>query len=176
MRLRNPGDGREFTVELLSHDNNSAKVRIDGREVHAAIDPLPDGGAMLSVGAGRMRIYAMRRGDSILIAIGPYQFELIVLEGRAARAAHQFAAPEVVAPMPGKVLEVLVKEGDQVEAGQPLLVMEAMKMETTLAAEGRAVVGKVRVAAGQMVGHGDVLIELTPAASPSPSESAPPDP
>jgi 3-methylcrotonyl-CoA carboxylase alpha subunit len=176
MRLRNPGDGREFAVELLAHKNNSAKVQIDGREVSIAIDPLPDGGAMLSVGARRMCTYAIRRGDSILIAIGPYQFELIVLEGRSARAGRQFATPEVVAPMPGKVLEVLVKEGDRVEAGQALLVMEAMKMETTLAAEGRAIVGKVRVAAGQMVGHGDVLIELTPAASPSPSESAPPDP
>jgi len=176
MKLRNPGDGREFALELLSQANNSAKVRIDGREVNAGIDPLPDGGAMLSVGADRMRTYAMRRGDSILVAIGPYQFELIALEERSARAAHQFAAPEVVAPMPGKVLEVLVKEGDQVEAGQPLLVMEAMKMETTLSAEGRAIVGKVRVAAGQMVGHGELLIELTPAASPSPSESAPQDP
>ena len=151
-------------------------MRIDGREVSAGIDPLPDGGAILSVGAGRMRTYAMRRGDSILVAIGPYQFELIALEGRSAHAARQFDSPEVVAPMPGKVLKVLVKEGDQVEAGQPLLVMEAMKMETTLSAEGRAIVGKVRVAAGQMVGHGDVLIELTPAASPSPSESAPRDP
>ncbi len=75
MKLRNPGDGCEFAVELLSHENNSAKVRIDGREVNAGIDPLPDGGAMLRVGARRMRTYAMRRGDSILIAIGPYQFE-----------------------------------------------------------------------------------------------------
>ncbi len=176
MKLRNSGDDREFAVELIEREPNSAKARIDEHEVSAAIDPLPDGGAMLTLGGWRMRAYAMRRGDSILIAIGPYQFELIPLQGRSARVAHGFGAPEVVAPMPGKVLEVLVKEGDKVEAGQPLLVMEAMKMETTLAAEGHAIVAKVRVAVGQMVGHGDVLIELSPAASPSPSESVPRDP
>ena len=77
--------------------------------MNAAIDPLPDGGAMLTLRGRRMRAYAMRRGDLILIAIGPYQFELIPLEVRSAHAAHGFAAPEVVAPMPGKVLEVLVK-------------------------------------------------------------------
>ncbi len=169
-------DGREFAVELTSHETNSAKVRIDEREVQAEILPLPDGSAILTVGARRMRTYAMRRGDSILVAVGPYHFELTPIEGRSGRTARGLAAPEVVAPMPGKVLKVLVRAGDRVETGQPLLVMEAMKMETTLAAEATAIVGRVLVAAGQMVDHGDVLIELSPAASPSPSESAPRDP
>ena len=47
--------------------------------------------------------------------------------------------------MPGKVLKILVREGEQVEAGQPLITMEAMKMETTLAAEGPAQVKAIAV-------------------------------
>jgi len=170
------GEGREFAVELISHETNSARVRIDEREVHAEIHPLPDGGAILTVGARRMRTYAMRRGHSILVAIGPYNFDLTPIEGRAASAARGLAAPAVVAPMPGKVLKIMVREGDHVEAGQPLLVIEAMKMETTLSAEAAAIVGRVLVAAGQMVDHGEVLLELSPAASPSPLESDPPVP
>jgi biotin carboxyl carrier protein len=80
---------------------------------------------------------------------------------------------EVTAPMPGKVLKVLVHDGDLVEAGQPLVVIEAMKMETTLAAESAAMVKQVRVDEGQTVDHGAVLIELSPPPASSGREAAP---
>ena len=73
--------------------------------------------------------------------------------------------------MPGKVLKILVSDGQAVAAGDPLIVLEAMKMETTLFAEGAAVIRKVRVEANQMVDHGAVLLELSPAAGSSTSES-----
>jgi 3-methylcrotonyl-CoA carboxylase alpha subunit len=74
------------------------------------------------------------------------------------------------------VLKVLVAEGQPVEPGDPLIVLEAMKMETTLYAESPAIVAKICVAAGQMVDHGARLIELSPAAVPAkPPESPPPD-
>ena len=76
--------------------------------------------------------------------------------------------------MPGKVLKVLVAEGQAVEAGQPLIIIEAMKMETTLSAESPAVVKKIRARAGEMVDHGAVLIELSPPAASSKSESPAP--
>ena len=75
--------------------------------------------------------------------------------------------------MPGKVLSVMVRDGDLVEAGQALVVIEAMKMETTLAAESAAMVKHVRVEEGQMVDHGAVLIELSPSPASSVRESAP---
>src|SRR5262249_61452925 len=93
--------------------------------------------------------------------------------GRGARRGGRGA--EVTAPMPGKVLRVLVEEGEPVVAGQPLVVLEAMKMETALAAESDAVVKRVLVAPGQMVDHGARLIELSPpAANPSAREPGSP--
>ena len=83
------------------------------------------------------------------------------------------AAAEIIAPMPGKVLKVMVRDGDLVEAGQALVVIEAMKMETTLAAESAALVKQVRVEEGQTVDHGAVLIELSPPPASSGRESAP---
>jgi biotin carboxyl carrier protein len=62
--------------------------------------------------------------------------------------------------MPGKVLEVLVRSGERVEAGDGLLLLEAMKMESRLTAEGAGTVAEVRVAAGDMVIGGQVLILL----------------
>jgi pyruvate carboxylase subunit B len=62
--------------------------------------------------------------------------------------------------MPGRVVRVLVKNGDAVTAGQPLIVMEAMKMENELRAHGAGVVKAVRVAPGDAVEKGAVLVEM----------------
>ena len=65
-----------------------------------------------------------------------------------------------VAPMPGKVLAVHVEVGDEVAAGQPLVVMEAMKMEHTITAPGSGVIAELRCAAGDQVDNGQVLVVL----------------
>ncbi len=69
----------------------------------------------------------------------------------------------LVAPMPGKVLEVRASVGDEVVAGQDLLVLEAMKMEHRMAAPFDGVVGEVRVSAGEQVDNGAVLMVIEPA-------------
>jgi len=66
----------------------------------------------------------------------------------------------VSAPMQGTIVKVLVAQGDTVEPGQSLLVLEAMKMENHINAEGGGTVKEVRVAAGDTVGTGDVLIVI----------------
>lgn len=72
------------------------------------------------------------------------------------------ASPLVVAPMPGKVLKVLVAAAQNVAAGETLLILEAMKMETRIRAEGPATVRRVHVEEGQMVDGGALLVELEP--------------
>jgi acetyl/propionyl-CoA carboxylase alpha subunit len=69
-------------------------------------------------------------------------------------------ASTVTAPMPGTVIRVLAGEGDTVQARQPLLVLEAMKMETPLVAPYEAVVRRVHVAEGDRVAGGALLVEL----------------
>ncbi len=110
-----------------------------------------------------------------MVSVGPVQFEFIEVEERRGRTSTPLT-PEVSAPMPGKILAVLVSEGDVIETGQPLVVMEAMKMETTLRAESPALVKKVRIAPGDMVEHGAALIELSPAPGPSAGAVRPQDP
>jgi 3-methylcrotonyl-CoA carboxylase alpha subunit len=64
------------------------------------------------------------------------------------------------APMPGTIIKVLVSEGDTVEANQPLLVLEAMKMEHTVVAPYAGVVAAIPFGPGQLVSGGMTLIEL----------------
>ena len=71
--------------------------------------------------------------------------------------AQQVAAGSLVAPMPGTVIRVGVQVGDKVTRGQPLLWLEAMKMEHTIAAPADGVVGELKVEAGQQVEVGAIL-------------------
>jgi len=66
----------------------------------------------------------------------------------------------VRAPLPGKIIDLRVKAGDKVSKGQPLLVLEAMKMEHTLAAPADGTVKTVRYAVGEQVVEGAELVEF----------------
>jgi len=70
------------------------------------------------------------------------------------------AGEEVVAPMPGKVLQLKVKEGDSVKEGDALLILEAMKMENEIVANTSGNIKKVNVAANDMVDTGAVLLVI----------------
>jgi biotin carboxyl carrier protein len=80
--------------------------------------------------------------------------------GRAGGAGGTGRSETLSAPMPGVVLEVLVAVGARLERGDPILVLEAMKMRNTIRCPHDAVVVEVAVAAGQPVGPGDLLVRL----------------
>lgn len=73
---------------------------------------------------------------------------------------HSVAPGAVLAPIPGLVLRISVKEGDQVQLGDTILVLEAMKMESEIASTAQGVVKKIKVTEGQSVQEDDVLIEV----------------
>lgn len=71
------------------------------------------------------------------------------------------AGKTVRSPMPGTILSIKIKSGDQVKRGQVLIILEAMKMENELMAENDGTVRDIQVSPGQSVQSGDVLITLT---------------
>jgi biotin carboxyl carrier protein len=79
-------------------------------------------------------------------------------------AQSQISAPDrgdvVIAPMPGKVISTLVKGGEKVKAGDPLVVLESMKMEVAVRAEGDAEVKEILVSEGEAVKRGQSLVKL----------------
>jgi biotin carboxyl carrier protein len=153
MKFRLAGDSREYHVEVLKTDDSTIRASIDGEECESRA------GRFITVGDCTARYATFRmelKRDVIFVAVGPASFEFeIVPEQVSARRARGLTAHEVVAPMPGKVLKVLVTAGEVVASGAPLLVLEAMKMETTLYAESPATIAKVHAAADDMVDHGE---------------------
>jgi biotin carboxyl carrier protein len=100
--------------------------------------------------------------QSRLVAVAGETYTFVPDTGMpAAPSVAMVASPEVTAPMPGKILQVLVQPGDRVEAGDGLLILEAMKMENRLVAETTGTVRDVRVAVGDMVDGGQILVVVT---------------
>jgi len=162
LRLKRAG-GPEREVEFASVSDSVITASIDGEEISARVERLADGSAMLAIGERRYHIAGLKRGTSLLVAAGAMSAEYQIVEKR--RGSHHvgLTSPTVDAPMPGTVLKILVKEGALVATNDPLIVLEAMKTETTLSAESPAVIKRVCVQVGQRVDHGATLIELAPA-------------
>ncbi len=163
LRFKRIGGGSEREVDLVAVSDSDLTARIDGEEISAALETLADGSAMLVVGGRRYRIAGRRRANSILVAAGPMSAEYQVVEARRGAGHAGLTAPTIDAPMPGTVLKILVSEGAKVATNDPLIVLEAMKTETTLSAESPAIIKRVCVQVGQRVDHGATLIELGPA-------------
>jgi pyruvate carboxylase subunit B len=104
---------------------------------------------------GRYRVTGRRAAAEVEV-LSP----LAHLVRRTAGAAGARRAERITAYMPGRVVAVLVEEGAEVEAGQGVVVLEAMKMENEIHAEHPGIVRKILVEPGQSVEGGEVLFEL----------------
>ena len=101
-------------------------------------------------------------GQAVDVFVGTDQYAITVIDpkrlrGAAAASAHADGAARIVASMPGKVVRVLVSEGQSVEAGAGVVVVEAMKMQNEMKAPKAGTVATLNVEVGTTVNGGDVL-------------------
>ncbi len=126
--------------------------RVDGVEV-AAVAP----GSVTLVEDGIAATYEVRVDGRAVEVDGPLGHARLVERPRFTDPADAVASGSLLAPMPGTVVRVAVEQGEQVEAGQPVLVLEAMKMQHTVAAPHAGTVTEVDVRPGAQVAAGQVL-------------------
>jgi biotin carboxyl carrier protein len=168
--------GGGFAVEVDGHSRSVDAVRIDAHTLSLLIgDMWPEGDSRPGL-RGRCASYEV--AISHPVAAGPLNVHVgtspvaVTLNGRRRRKADgshgdalgtahgDHGSQRVVAPMPGKVIRVLVGAGDAVKARQPLVVVEAMKMENELRAGRDGHVTAIHVREGASVDAGALLIEL----------------
>ncbi|MDD4489698.1 MAG: acetyl-CoA carboxylase biotin carboxyl carrier protein subunit [Paludibacter sp.] len=94
-----------------------------------------------------------------------YKFSLesifsYVRRGMISTGEEKNAANNIVAPMPGKIIDIFLNEGDLVNAGEPILTLEAMKMQNEITAECNGVIQKIRVTKGQSVMKDELLVDI----------------
>ena len=133
---------------------------IDGEEVEldpnaARVSKLTDR-MIVHAEEGSYSAVAVRTGDKVHVS---YKGHIYVVESAKprARAGSAAGSGELRAPMPGQIVDVLVKQGDSVTKGQKVLVLEAMKTQQPFTAPFDGTVEKLTVVKGQQVGDGEVL-------------------
>ncbi|HEY6579474.1 MAG TPA: biotin carboxylase N-terminal domain-containing protein [Rhizomicrobium sp.] len=137
-------DTGRATVLVTHHRGRGLTLELDGTTIHATAHA-----DALRLASGDIAV--MEQGESWTLALSdPF--------GDADSAAA--VSDRIVAPMPGKIVRVLARPGETVKRAQPLLVLEAMKMEHTLAAPGDARVESIEAAAGDQVSEGTVLMRF----------------
>jgi 3-methylcrotonyl-CoA carboxylase alpha subunit len=125
-----------------------------------AWDRLPAGGLDLRLGGLRERVRVYRQGEVDHVYAGHGAATVTVRDPLAHAGQGEAEAGRLTAPMPGKVVSFGVKAGDAVRKGQPLAVMEAMKMEHTIAAPADGTVVELLYAPGDQVAEGAELLKL----------------
>jgi biotin carboxyl carrier protein len=151
---------RQVCVELQRKGDGHflAKIDEEPHELEARVLDVSTVSVRLEGEAQMVRV--VRVGRTFHVAVDGRVYVFAPEASTSGEAHHTLASPQIVAPMPGKVLSVLVEEGQEVAIGDGLVILEAMKMENRIVAEGPAVVRRVHVADGQMVDGGALLIEL----------------
>ena len=171
---------RRFEFEFGGEQAKALLTYERGGSLHLAVEGVGNGGAAQAAGplvfhavgqgielqfAGqrtRAAVYAQGEVDHVFTPLGATQITAIDLLAHSGEAAAE--GGRLTAPMPGKVVSFAVKAGDAVTKGQPLAVMEAMKMEHTIAAPVDGVVQELLYAPGDQVTEGAELLKLTVAA------------
>ena len=148
-------NGQEYNVEL-SRGRDGYRLHFDGRVIPIVPGNLP---GLLAT-----------RGDQVFVHLNGEAYELQYQHPlvRLAAQGHGGADNSVRAPMPGAIVSVPVKAGDAVSKGQTLLVMESMKMETTITAPRDGVIEAVHFEKGQTFDRDALLLTLKSTPPPNP--------
>jgi biotin carboxyl carrier protein len=151
--------GREFELEIRREDDNGYRVRIDDQEYLLDLTEPESHLYSLLVGDDSFEALVRPNGEMVDVDLAGRRYEVEIQDPLAAAArGFSVAGTQVVrSVMAGKVLEVMVSEGDEVSQGDPLLVIEAMKMENEIRSPKDGVVTSVRVNPGEAVETGAEL-------------------
>ena len=139
-------DGQPASVDAVEISPGTISVLLDGQSFLISVTPGPDGKLKLQTSTH----------EFVAEVVDPRAWR-----GRRHRGVEAEGRQQVVAPMPGKVVRVLVKEGEQVEARQGLFVVEAMKMQNEIRSPKGGTVERVLVATGQAVNADEVLCVIS---------------
>lgn len=156
MRLRCGDEQREVT---LREGPEGLEVSVDGKRFRILVEEVAPGAFVVRLGTRIVTFHCVRAGDTIHLHWQGVTYRLRE-ERDGGRAAPRPISAGLEAPMPGKVIAVQVRPGQQVRKGEEMLVVEAMKMENALRAPREGRVKSVSVREGDMVSPGVVLVEL----------------
>ncbi len=148
-------EGATFAVTVDGRTRHVDVARIDAHTLSLILDDVWPADAVLVASPTNGHLTVSVRGASVPVVLNGR-----LRSGGGAEQRGTKGSDRLVAPMPGKVVRVLVKAGERVSARQPLVVVEAMKMENELRAGREGTVAEVRAREGQSVDAGALLVVI----------------
>ncbi len=155
-------DGVDITIE----PNASAAARrtgeAPGKPIHFSVTPptQPDADMRLTIDGETIEAFAAPHGEGLRIWIGADYWDIALPDPLSGASDHHSSEGSLTAPMPGVITILSAAPGDAIEAGKPLLVMEAMKMEHAVKAPFDGVIKAYKFKPGDQVKDGDLLVEF----------------
>lgn len=165
MKLQAAVEGEKHEIEI-TRDGDSLFTRVDGRNYELeASEPEPN--VFLLKHDGRIfEVFASsQRNNEYAVRVGTTEFEVAIsdpkrLRGSSAETDDASGKVEIKTAMPGKVVRILKVAGETVERGEGVIVVEAMKMQNEMKSPKDGTIKEIRVAEGNNVGAGDVLVTI----------------
>jgi biotin carboxyl carrier protein len=157
-------DGQEYEIRILP----DGRIVADGEELSASLESI-DGRALFSliIDDASYEVFVERRDRVYFVTVAGDRYEVRVedermklLRERAGAVQEEVREAAVKAPMPGLVVDVIVQEGQEVAAGDGVVILEAMKMENEIRSPQAGRVRSIRVSPGQTVNQGDTMLEI----------------
>ena len=164
---------RDFMLEFHGEPHTAKFTRLHGGGLELSIDgttaalhytPLTNGALDVRYGDLRSTVHLYKKGEVAHVFTAQGATQVVAIDALAHAGEAQAEGGRLTAPMPGKVISFAVKAGDVVKKGQALAVMEAMKMEHTIAAPADGTVVELLYAPGDQVTEGAELLKLEIAA------------
>ena len=163
MKLKAQISDTTHEISLITIENG-VTAEIDGRHYELEVRENPGGVLLIKNGTAvyRCRVEAKRETGKYEVSLRGRSYPISIIDRKRLRsgqnaAGHGHGTAEIVSPMPGKVVRVLVEQGNTVEAGAGIIVVEAMKMQNEMKAPKAGVVISINATAGATVNAGDVL-------------------
>ena len=166
LRFLVDGEAAEVVVHYLP---GRLEIEVEGELLPARVQAAPDGRLLVELSERRFGLRPIWRGDDLTLFWGGKARRVTLVDPQAQTASSEGASARVMAPMPGRLVQVKVIEGQEVRRGETLLVLEAMKMEHALLAPADGRIAAVHFQEGEQVEEGVDLVTFV-----EPSETAAP--
>ncbi len=150
---------RDYMVDVTDD-----QVSVDGKPIQASLTPLNNGGLVLLRNESRAReLHVLPKGNSAYAVMVNGRHLIAQVEksnGKTKKRVEQVNHGAISAPMPGMVIDVLVKEGQRVDSGEPLVILESMKMQMQLRSPFSGQISRVAVENKVQVEKGTLLVQV----------------
>jgi biotin carboxyl carrier protein len=164
MKERTAVIGGEHVAITWNASGNKLEATVNGRKYQLQVRKLEDGGFWFGWNGRSIETIAIAKDDGYEVSINGRQIQVEFLESRKRSRRHGAAAQsgviEVRAPMPGKIVRVLLGKADQVKAKQGIVVIEAMKMQNEIRSPKAGRIAELTVAEGDAVGLGALIARV----------------